>query len=78
MTRPMLKICCHCRAVPVDPGYGDWCENCFVDKRIVRVYGLYTTKRYPSQSKRLDTVAAREPAPLKYIENRTHAPDPGR
>lgn len=33
------KICVACHKEPAHPVYSGYCENCFVDKRLVKAYG---------------------------------------
>ena len=34
-----VKLCVACHQVEAHPTYGDFCEDCFVDKKLVRAYG---------------------------------------
>ena len=39
MEEPAAKKCCHCRTQDAHPAYDDWCEDCYADIRLTRMYG---------------------------------------
>ena len=34
-----VKLCVACLQVEAHPAYGDFCEDCFVDKKLMKAYG---------------------------------------
>lgn len=31
--------CCYCRKQAAHPAYNDWCEDCYADVRLTKMYG---------------------------------------
>jgi hypothetical protein len=39
MKQSDTEKCCYCRTQDAHPAYNDWCEDCYADIRLTRMYG---------------------------------------
>ena len=48
--------CCYCRVQDSHPAYNDWCEDCYADIRLTKMYG----RRQKDRSVRNSSHTARD------------------